>query len=487
MKNKTAYAVTALLLSGCSLAPDFKLPEFNLPAAFKQQPATPAATEKTNPKLWKVATPLEKENRGEWWKIFDDATLNDLEKQAAEANPTLAAAAARVEQARATVRANASTLLPTIDVGANAVRAQPSSAGVAAFGGAPGTTLKPYTLYSAQATASYEVDLFGRVRDTEKSLWFDAEGQKAQYNSVLLALQGDVAQHYFALRAAEAERALLRDTVAVYREAQRIMKKRFELGDAGEQDVKRTESDLAGAEADLLAIDRQYAVLENALAVLLGKLPSEFTFAATPLVGAPPQVPAGLPSSLLERRPDVSAASASMAAANARVGVARTAFFPSLMLTASGGFESTSVGDLFQWSNHVWALGQLAGSALTATVFDNGRTNARVDAARARYDETVASYREAVLTAFRDVEDNLASQRLLAEQFAKQNTAAEAAKRTTDISRARYKAGDVSYFEVVEAQRGALAAQRAAIQLRGQRFMTTVGLIRALGGGWESP
>jgi outer membrane protein, multidrug efflux system len=485
MSRPLRYLLVTTLLGGCSLAPDFALPEMPLPASFKEQPS--GAQIKTPQGQWAEAALLEKSERGQWWKIFGDDRLNELQIEAAAANQSLIASAARVKQARATAGASASTFFPTVTLGGNAVRAQPSSAGTVAFGGPAGIELNPYTLYSAGATASYEVDLFGRVRDNERALLASAEAQEALYYSTLLMLQSDVAQAYFSLRALDAERALLRDAINVREEAARIMQRRFELGEAGEQDQARTVAELASTQAELIALNRRRAVLEHALAVLLGKMPSEFMFAEAPLEAMPPEIPAGLPSHLLLRRPDVGAAVNAMQAANARIGVARTAFFPQLTLTASGGFESAELSDLFLWSSRNWALGQLGGSALAMTLFDSGRNLARLDVAHAAYEESVASYRQQALVAFRDVEDNLSDQLLLAEQSLKQDAAAQAATRTFSLTQLRYDEGDANYFEVVDAQRNSLAAERAALQTRGQRFITTVSLVRALGGGWDTP
>jgi outer membrane protein, multidrug efflux system len=476
--NKSFLLISTCLISACSLAPGLEIPETLSPKAYKEQMAEKKGE-------WKEIKPLEASDRGQWWKIFGEEPLTALEEEAIKTSPSLQAAAARVEQARAIVSANAPTFLPQIDIGGNAVRSQPASAGVAAFGGNPNANLKPYTLYSAGATASYEVDLFGRVRDNAKALESEADAEDAMYKSVLLALAADVADHYFGLRALDAERAMLRDTVNIRKEALRIMRKRFEAGEVGAQDMSRAEADLGGIEAELLMLDRNRATMEHALAVLLGKLPTEFTFAETPLNDVPPEIPAGLPSSLLARRPDVSAAVSAMAAANARIGVARTALLPQLILTASGGAESTTLGDLFTWSNRTWALGQLAGDALSMTLFDSGRNLARIDAADAAYQEAVANYKQQVLVAFRDVEDGLAAERLLAEQAQKANDAATSAVYATGLVQKRYDEGYADYFEVVEAQRNSLAAQRAGVQTRGQRFLATVELIRALGGGWD--
>jgi len=485
MRRFLPWFLITTSLTGCSLAPDFKLPELNLPASFKEQPAQAAPAIEEEKGNWKLAEPMEKADRGQWWKIFGDEQLNELQKQALEANQSLKSASARVEQARATAESVSYTFLPDLDIGANAVRTRPSVASTAGFGGPPSTNMKPFTRFSGQGVVSYEADLFGRVRDNYHAISHDAEAEAATYRSTLLALQADVAQHYFSLRAVDSERQLLRDTVKIRAEAARIMQHKYDVGTAGEPDLTRTLSELATSKAELIGLDRQRAVLEHALAVLLGKMPSEFMFAEAPLIGMPPAVPAGLPSSLLERRPDIASAQSLMAAANNRIGVARAAFFPRISLTASGGFESLSLADLFLWSNRTWALGQMAGSAITMPIFDSGRLFDKLDIAHASYDESLANYRQQVLVAFRDVEDNLAGQRLLGEQSAQLDAAAAASGRTTEVIQLRYREGDVDFFEVVNAQRDSLATGRAAVQIRGQRFITTLSLIRALGGGWE--
>ncbi len=475
-----------ITLTACSLSPELEQPELDIPASYKEQAS---GAQMAPPEgVWKPVPPMAQEAQAEWWRIFGDEYLNVLEQQAMAGNQSLQAAAARVEVARATLRANESVFLPKIEIGANAVRSKPSGAGVAAFGGPVGTQLKPYTLYSAQGVATYELDLFGRVREGEKAYVYDAAAREADFHAVLLALQADVAQHYFSLRALDAERQMLRDTLAIREEAARIMRLRFEAGEAGEENHSRAQAELASVTAELLALDRQRAVMEHALAVLLGRMPSEFMLPEIPLQDlVPPRIPAGLPSTLLTRRPDIHAAQAAMAAANARIGVARTAFFPQVILTASGGYESTSLSDIFLWSNRSWALGQLAGSAISMTLFDSGRNIARVDAAFSAFDEAVANYRQQVLVAFRDVEDNLAAQRLLAGQALAQDAAAAAATRATGLTQRRYEEGDVDYFDLVNAQRDSLAAGRMAVQTHGQRLIATVALIRALGGGWEQP
>ncbi len=254
-------------------------------------------------------------------------------------------------------------------------------------------------------------------------------------------------------------------------------------GVAGEQDVSNALTDLESARAELTSVERQRAGVEHALAVLLGKMPSEFNFADQKSTAIPPRVPPGVPSALLQRRPDIAASFDMMAAENERIGAARAAFFPDLSLTATGGFESAALGDLFRWSARTWALGQVAGLALTLPIFDNGRHSAELDGARASYDEAVANYRQQVLVAFRDVEDALAGQRLYARQLQEADAASNAAARTLKLTQKRYQEGDAEYFEVVEADRTSLAASRAAVETKGQRMIAAVTLIRALGGG----
>jgi multidrug efflux system outer membrane protein len=473
------------LLAGCSLAPHFKLPDLSAPQAFKE-PIPDVTDVETSSAQWQPALPLEAESRGQWWKLFDDAALDALQQQAMNANQNLRAASARVEQSRALVRASASSIFPTISADANVVRAKSADASTSGFSSGPPSKLKPYTLYSAGLEASYEVDLFARVLDNERALKLDAEAQDAMYKSVLLALQADVAEHYFRLRALDGEIALLRDTIKMRTEADRIMQKRMEVGTVSAVDTSRTSAELAVAKAEVIALERMRAALENALAVLLGVSPSEYHFAEAPLGEVvPPLVPAGVPSALLLRRPDISAAQSSMAAANRRVGVARTAFFPRLILTATGGFQSSELSDVLQWSSRGWALGQLAGSALSMTIFDNGRNAARVDVANAAYDEAVANWRQQALVAFAEVESALANQRLLADQMQQQTITAAASNKVFTLNKRRYEEGDTNYFDVVSADRDALAANRAAIQTRAERMLAAVSLIRVLGGGWE--
>ena len=305
--------------------------------------------------------------------------------------------------------------------------------------------------------------------------------------AVLLALQADVAQGYFQVRELDAELQIYRRTVELRGQTMDLIQHRYDAGDVGELDLARARTDLESARADEAGIARSRAAAEHALAVLLGKTPAEFSLPARPIARVAIDIPAGLPSSLLERRPDIAAAERAMAAANARIGVAKAAFFPSLTLTGAGGFESSALGDLFNWSSRTFLLGPLVGTALSLPIFDGGRRQAGLDRARAVYEEDVADYRQTVLTAFREVEDNLASLRLLHGQTTAQDAALQAALRAASLSQTQYREGAVSYLDVLDADRSALQQQRASAQLDGDRARTVVNLIRALGGGWDLP
>ncbi|QDF97967.1 RND transporter [Azoarcus sp. DD4] len=470
---------TLLTLAGCSLAPVYERPEVATPAAFKEaDPALEAAAAK-----WKTAAPAEDQHRGEWWRIFGDDTLNALEAEALAANQDLKAAAARLAQARALEGSARSERMPQIDASFGPTRQRPSPA---SQGLDEDASVSPSTLWRAQAGIGYEVDLFGRVASSVDAAGADTQQREALLRSVQLALQADVAQAYFLLRELDAEQALFRATVDLRGEALKLVQRRFEAGDIGELDVARARTELASAQSEAHGIARRRAAAEHALAILLGKPPAEFSFAAQPLARITVGVPAGLPSALLERRPDIAAAERAMAAANARIGVARAAFFPRLSLTGAFGYESAELGDLFQWSSRTFLLGPLVGGVLSMPIFDGGRRQADLDRARAVYEEDVARYRQTVLGAFREVEDGLANLRILGRQTQAQDEAVAASERAARLSQLQYREGATSYFEVIDADRSVLQQRRVALQLDGERARSTVALIRALGGGWEA-
>ncbi len=483
-----ALLLTTILLSSCSLIPEMPDPNLAVPPAFKEALADTATTTSPEDGRWMCASEGTGFASGQWWQIFNDPILNGLVEQAGMASPTVQAAAAKLLQAQAQLGMARADYAPQLQAGFGPQRQAPSAASV----GAPeGTPPAPRTLYGARGSLSYEVDLLGRVSDAVTANQFAAEAAQAGYENILLMLQADVATTYFDLRTVDRELAILNATLALRSSERDLLERRLEAGYTNELDFQRSESQLQQTQAEMLAVERQRLQLDHRLATLLGKTPADFSLAPLTHEGElaapppPPSVPAGLPSQLLERRPDIIAAQQQMAEANARIGVARNAFFPQLNLTASGGFESTELGDLFQWSSRTWVLGPLVGTAVSLPIFEGGRNISRLDFAKAGFDGAVATYRQQVLTAFREVEDDLASLRLLADQAEAQQAAMTASARVAKLSTLRYEEGLVSQLEVIDSQRSLLSAQRALANVEGQRYATTVHLIRALGGGWE--
>lgn len=462
-----------VLLAGCSLAPEFIQPALEVPAAYKE--SSPASGD------WKPAEPQDAAARGEWWQIFNDPVLNDLETEAIARNQSLQAAAARVQQTRALLGVARAERSPQVGAGAAAARVQPS--GVQA--GLPGNTgIDPYNVYRTTLTASYEVDLFGRIKDSVRAAGEDLAADEANYHSLLLSLQADVAQSYFSLRQTDAELAVVRATVATRAESVRLLQRRFDVGDISELDLARARTELETSRSDAFALERQRAQLEHALAILLGRAPASFAVAPAALVADLPQIPPGLPSVLLERRPDIAAAQRRMTAANARIGIAKAAFYPVLNLTAGFGLESGELGDLFEWSSRIWALGPAAGSLLAMPLIDGGRKQANLDRAYAQLDAEIADYRQTVLSAFGEVEDTLSGLRTLAGQASAIADSLAAAELALKIAMKRYNAGATGYLDVLDAERTLIDVQRLDTQIKGARATTSVALVRALGGGW---
>jgi len=462
LSSRLTPLLAALLLAGCASTAQFT------PAA---APAAPAAYKELDGR-WASAAPAEAQARGRWWAVFADPVLDGLVERADANNTSIQLAAARLSQARALLRSADADRLPQIGVSAGASRGNLLTPGVAT----------PVTVASVGASASWEPDLFGRLAKASNAASLDAQASAALLQSTRLLVQSDVAQAYFVLRALDDERALVRETVGAYRDTLRLTERRYAAGDVAELDLARVRTEVAATESQALALDRRRAQLEHALAVLLGELPSGFSLAEADWRGALPNVPPGIPSTVLTRRPDVSAAQSAMQAAQLRVGVARSAWFPDVALTANGGFASTDLGDLFKWSARSWGIGAL----LSLPLFDGGRREAGVQNANALWDAAAASYREQVLVAFQDVEDQLAALRLLADQAGAQTQAVDAAARATVLSNSRYRNGLVSQLELLDARRSELANRRQAVQVRAAQYQATVGLIRALGGGWST-
>jgi multidrug efflux system outer membrane protein len=463
--------LAALVLAGCATAVPFE------PVA---PPVAPASFKELTDQggRWAALAPAEAASRGRWWQAFHDPQLDALVARADAQNTSIQLAAARLAQARALLRSANADRLPQVGLNGGASRQTASPA----FG-----TTAPATVFNAGVGASYEPDLFGRLAQARDAAALDAQAREALVQSTRLLVQSDVAQAYFGLRALDAERALVRQTVAAYRDTLQLTERRYQLGDVAELDLARMRTEVAANESQALALDQRRAALEHALALLLGELPSDLTLAdaaTTDLdaawAGTLPQVPPGVPSTVLARRPDVAAAQRTMLAAQARAGIAQKAWFPDVALTASGGFASTDLGDLFKWSARAWGVGAL----LSLPVFDGGRREAGVQNANAQWDAAAASYREQVLLAFRDVEDQLSALRLLAEQAAAQAQAVESASRATVLSTSRWRNGYVSQLELLDARRSELANRRLALQVRAAQYQATVALIKALGGGW---
>lgn len=473
LRRTVVLSVSLLVLAGCSVMQTYERPAVDTPVAFKEAPA--------GNKDWKLAHPSEELARGEWWTVFGDSRLNLLVAQAMDANQDLKAAAARLAQARALVRDARSQQSPQVGAGFGPTRQRQSPAARGLDDGADGSAL---TLWRAQATASYEVDLFGRVAAGVDAATFTAQQREALFRSLQLALQADVAQSYFLIGELDAEQALYASTVTLRADALRLMQRRYDEGDVSELELARAKTELASAQSESLGVSRRRANAEHALALLTGRAPADFALESRPLQPVTVTVPPGLPSALLERRPDIAAAERAMAAANARVGIAQAAWFPRLNLTGALGYESSELGNLFQWSTRSFVLGPLVGTALTLPLFDGGAREAGLERARAAYEEDVASYRQTILNAFREVEDQLAALRILAEQTQTQNDAVRAAARAAELSQIRYREGSVSQLDVIDADRSVLLQRRVAAQLEGERARAAVGLIRALGGGW---
>jgi multidrug efflux system outer membrane protein len=472
--------LTALLLTACA-APEFKQPVIDVPATYKE-PQLAVVNVAADGTRWKEAKPAERQPRGDWWLVFNDQGLNELIAEAFRNNANLAVAAARVKQARAIAGIAESDRIPQVGVGVGAQRSRlsPQQAGLP-----QGTPITPITSYQAHLTASYEVDLFGRVSSNVAAARNDAATVQANYRSVLLSLQADVAQTWFRLRATDAELVTVAQTVRLREESVKVNQHRFDLGDIGEFDLSRAKTELATSRAEAIGLQRQRATAEHALAVLLGKPAAHFTAAVYPLLdgAALPVIPAGLPSSLMERRPDIAAAQRAMQASNARIGVARSAMFPALALSAEGGGVSSTFSDALKWSSGSWMLGAL----LSMPVIDGGRNSANIRRSEAALEESVGQYRQTVLAAFAEVEDNLAGLRILSGQTAQLDDAVVSARRSADLAQKLYDAGRSSYLELLDAQRNLATVERNAVQLRGERAITTVALIRALGGGWDVP
>ena len=460
--------IAAALVAGCAVGPNYRRPAVESPAAWKTT---------VDPRFWKPATPRDQEPHEAWWEVFEDPGLASFQRQAVEANQDIRKAIARVEQSRAVARVGASELLPTLDLNPSYDHFQRSRGGFGSSGSFRAD------LYSVPLDLSYEVDLWGRVRRSFEAARAEAAASLAAQRFVLLAVTADVARHYFQLRQLDAESDILLRTLELRRTALDLAEHRAAGGLVSQLDVARATTELSTAETELLDVHRRRAELVNALAVLCGRTASDFSMDATPLKleMSPPGIPPGLPSRLLERRPDVAEAERLLASANAKIGVAQAAFFPVVQLTGSTGYVSGELDSLFDPSSRVWSLGP----SLAVPLFAGGRNLANLKASQAAYDQAFADYRQRVLVAFADVESALANLQWLGQQAQAHAQVVEAARSAAALSDSRYRQGLVNYLEAVDAERQRLQAERGAVQLVSQRLISTVLLIKALGGGWN--
>jgi len=455
--------VFLFLLTACNVAPKYLAPSPKLPASFKT----------SGP--WRTAKPSDHEHRGAWWSAFSDSRLSELMKQAEAANPTLEAALHRVEEAKATARADSAELFPFLTLNSSDKRNRSSGTISSSFAGGRAVTRLRTTL-----DLSYELDLWGKLRNTSRAAQTNAEAVEADYRSALLSLQGEIALNYFALQAQDEAIALLKRTIALRQKAVDLAQTRFKQGDVAQLDVAQADTELAATQSEAIGLEKKRHELEHALALLLGRTPSEFDLPSMSLSNKPPSVPRSLPSDLLERRPDIAAAERTMASLNAEIGVAKAAMFPSIKLGVLGGTESSLVKKLASSASRVWGIGP----DIQLPVLDAGKNQAKIEAARARYDESAATYRATVLKAVNEVEDALSSIDVLQRQRAVQQQTVESAQRTVELAQKRYDAGLVAFFEVLDAQRTLLRAEQEATVIDGDLFLNTVLLIKALGGGW---
>jgi NodT family efflux transporter outer membrane factor (OMF) lipoprotein len=480
MKRETLSIASALLcalLSGCMVGPKYARPTVPLAPEFKE--TTPQSFKETDG--WKLAHPSDQKLRGKWWELFNDPQLNALEEQVDPANQTLKAAEANFRAARANIRFHRADEAPTLGVGPSvgAVRDsvnQPYFNRASANDGVGSFTL-PIDL-------SYEVDLWGRIRRGVTSAREQAQASAADMETARLSLHAELAIDYFNLRSTDGQKKLLEETVKAYQEALQLTQDRYEGGAAPQSDVAQAQTQLQAAQVQNTDLAIQRAEFEHAIAVLIGKPPALLTIAATPVtVQEPvlPAIPGVLPSQLLERRPDIAADERRMASANEQIGIAQAAFYPTLDLSAAAGFAGTSVLNWFDWPSRFFAVG----STMTQTLFDHGRRRASSDVVLAQYDATVADYRQTSLTAFQQVEDNLAALRVLETEAQQQRGATESALQSLDLFTTRYEGGVDTYLQVITSQTAALQNQRNDIDITRRRLEASVLLIKALGGGWD--
>jgi len=431
---------------------------------------------------WKTAQPQDDTLRGKWWEMFNEPQLNALEEKVNVSNQNIALAAASFLAARASVKEARSQLFPTVTTNPSiTVQRPPSSSGSGSGAGSKSST-GTFTDYTLPFDATWQPDLFGRIRNTVKAAAYGAQASAGDLENTRLTVQAEVAADYFQLRGQDALKQLLDSTVIAFQQSLELTRALYDTGIDSEEAVAQAETQLEATNAQDAALGIQRAQFEHAIAMLTGQSASTFSIPFEPLKSNPPEIPVGVPSQLLERRPDIATAERLMAQANAQIGVARAAYFPTVTLSAAAGFESTSFVNWFTWPSRFFSLGPAAAE----TLFDAGLRRATVMQFRAQYDETVANYRQAVLTGFQQVEDNLASLRVLSVEIQHQDAAVQSAEKTLALATDRYKLGIDPYLNVITAQTSLLSNQETAVNLRIQQMTASAGLIEALGGGWNA-
>lgn len=469
MSIRHASVVALAALAGCTgIGPKYERPQTTVPVRFEA--AAP----------WKEAQPGDLLARGQWWELFGDPALNQLEQQARQNSPRLQAAAARVDQARAVAGTYEAAVFPRVDLGVDVSRQAVSGHRVDQPSKRPGNFAYDTNWFRVPLYVSYEVDLWGRVRNSVVAADARVEAARAAYQTVLLTLEGDIAQTYFALRATDEDLRILKSNLDLRTRAFDLVSVRKRGGLATELDLARVETELRTTEADLRGATRRRVELQNALAVLTGQPPEQFTISEQPLDMNPPAIPVGLPADLLERRPDVAEAERLLMARNAEIGIAKAAYFPSIKLTGSVGYESTDLDTLLKPESLIWSIG----TSIMQPLFDAGRNRSNVERAQTTFNENQAVYRERLLVAFQEVENALSGLSILQQQYELQSKAVTSAQRAEQLAVARFKSGLVIVLEAIDAQRTRLQSERTRLQTRNQQMLTTVALVKALGGGW---
>ena len=462
--KKLSFPILTLLLAGCTVGPDYVRPTMPTPAAFKEL------------KGWKQAQPRDHLPPGKWWEIFQDPQLSALEEQVATGNQSIAQAEAQYRQAQALVQAARAAFFPTAS-STTAVNRFRSVSGTSAA--VPGVKY----LFTENFSTTWQPDLWGVVRRQVESNIGSAQASAGTMQALRLSTQATLAQDYFQMRALDAQKKLLDETAASYQKSLDLTQNRYAAGVAARTDVALAESQLESARAQAIDVGVLRAQMEHAVAVLIGKPPYELSLDAAPLTAVPPPIPVGIPSQLLERRPDIATAERQIAAANALIGVAKAAYFPTVTLSANNGYQTNTLSSLFSMASRYWALGP---SSAVLTLFDGGARNAQLKQSVDAFDAAVANYKQTILTGFQQVEDNVAALRILEEEAEVQDRAVRAFRESLALTVNQYKSGTVSYLNVMVAQAAALASENNAVQLKGRRLNAAVLLVTALGGGWDT-